>query len=106
MTNVKFEGWNETNVEQLKAAYKGDNTALASIGQELGGATIAQVRGKLVTEGVYTPNAPRATGGASPVRKIQIVEQIAAAIGEELEAVESLEKANKSTLEMLAKFLA
>ena len=103
MTKVtKAVNWSAETVEKLTAAYNGSN--IEQVAKELG-KTVPAVRSKLVSLGVYQKQEPRAVGGASAVRKLQLVKQLAEKLGVELEEVESLEKAKKETLEMLVAFL-
>lgn len=98
--------WNEENVTHLLELYdNGEGESVATIAAELG-VTVPRVRGKLVAEGVYVKQAPKAVGGASPVRKIQIVQQIAEKTGIGMDVLESLEKGNKNALEALSEYLS
>lgn len=93
------KGWNDEVTAQAVEMYNGgEGQALEAIAKTLD-KTVPAVRSKLVAEGVYVKQAPRSVGGASPVRKIALVKQLATALGVEFDEVESLEKASKSALE-------
>lgn len=64
----------------------------------------ASIRAKLTREGLYVPKA-KAPAGKRSVRKAELVKAIAAVMGENEEAVESLEKATKVTLVKVFKAL-
>lgn len=64
---------------------------------------VASVRSKLVAEGVYVKAERKSKTGEAIVSKAQLVETIASNIGVASEAFESLEKANKAVLKVLAK---
>lgn len=65
----------------------------------------ASIRGKLVAEGVYVAKAKAAKGASDRVTKADLVGKIAEAMGVSVDSVASLEKATKSTLESLVKFV-
>ena len=56
------------------------------------------IRAKLVSEGVYVAKAYKTKKGDKPESKQAIVANIAALLGVDQEKVESLEKANKTSL--------
>ena len=56
---------------------------------------------KLSQLGVYSKKIYLSKTGTVPIKKEQLVEQIAALIGEDLEKIESLEKCNKNVLSLL-----
>lgn len=60
---------------------------------------------KLSSMGVYHKKAYVNKRGEAPVKKEEYIEQIAALLEVNLELLESLEKANKSVLVMIAKAL-
>lgn len=101
--SAKAVNWSAETTEQLVAAYA-ETKDLAVIAQKFG-KTVPAIRSKLVSLEVYQKQEPRAVGGASSTRKIQLVKQIAGLMNQNVEAVESLEKANKEALELLIKFL-
>ncbi len=72
---------------------------------DLYGKTPASVRAKLVREGVYIAQT-RAPAGKRSAKKSDIVTAIADMLGVNGEAVESLEKATKRSLELVAAKLA
>jgi hypothetical protein len=61
----------------------------------------ASIRAKLTREGIYVPKA-KAPAGKNTVRKADLVGFIAKQLNVHVEAVESLEKANKSALARVA----
>ena len=67
---------------------------------EMTGKSVRSVIAKLSREGVYKAKA-KATG-SSVVRKAQLIDAIAARLGVPAEKLESLEKATKEALELLA----
>jgi len=99
MTNsktVKAVNWTAETVAKLTEAYASE-TNLEVLSKEFG-KTVPALRSKLVSLGIYQKQETRAVGGASSVRKIQLVKQIAECLNQEIEAVESLEKASKEAL--------
>ena len=100
---VKAVNWSAETVEKLTAAYTGDN--VEQLAKDFG-KSVAAVRGKLVSLGIYQKQEPRAVGGASAVRKMALVRELATSMGVEVAEVESLEKAKKETLDLLLKFIA
>ena len=64
------------------------------------GKSVRSVIAKLSREGVYKPKAK--ASGAQVVRKAQLIEAIAARLDVPAERLESLEKATKEALELLA----
>lgn len=105
MSKAKSVAWSPEMTETLVTRYaQGEGASLETIAKELG-KTVPAVRSKLVSEGVYVKQTPRAVGGASPVRKIALVKQLASALEVEFETVESLEKASKPALEALLEAL-
>ena len=93
------KGWTQEVTAKAVEMYAA-KTELSAIAKELG-KTVPSVRSKLVAEGVYVKQESRAVGGASPVRKIALVKQLAEALELELTELESLEKASKPALELL-----
>jgi hypothetical protein len=58
---------------------------------------------KLSKEGVYVKKAYVTKKGEKPVAKAELVAKLATFAGKEVEAFDSLEKANKAVLEALVK---
>ena len=73
---------------------------------ELLGKTPASIRAKLVTENVYVAKAYKTKQGTKPESKAAIVDAIARILGVNVETVESLEKANKTSLNLIRGTLA
>lgn len=71
---------------------------------EMIGKSVRSVIAKLSREGVYKAKDKTKTG-SERVTKAMLVAQIAAQVGATEEALESLEKASKEALEMVAKAL-
>lgn len=69
------------------------------------GRSAQSVRAKLTRMGLYVPKAPK-TEKAPRITKAQIVRYIAQAMDVSEEAIESLEKANKSTLTLIVSYLS
>ena len=103
MSKVTSKAWSAELTATLVSGYTGGK-AVEELAKELG-KTVPSVRSKLVAEGVYVKQEPRAVGGASPVRKIALVKQLANELELELSELESLEKASKPALELLLKAL-
>ena len=61
---------------------------------------------KLSQLGVYSKKIYLSKTGEVPIKKEQLVEQIAVLIGEDLEKIESLEKCNKRVLQLLITHLS
>ena len=105
MTKSTSKAWSPELTATLVSGYaEGTGKDVATLAKELG-KTVPAVRSKLVSEGVYVKQEPRAVGGASPVRKIALVKQLANELELELSELESLEKASKPALELLLKAL-
>jgi hypothetical protein len=66
------------------------------------GKSVRSVIAKLSKEGVYVAKG-KTLKGAGTLRKAQLIELIAAKVGATQESLESLEKATKEALEILAK---
>ena len=84
---------------QIVEAYKSGESA-ESIAQRMG-KTVRSVVAKLSREGVYIPKA-KAKGVQGP-RKAELITEIAHSIGTSEELIESLEKATKEALELIAR---
>lgn len=104
--------WNEETQAKLAATYEAaleankgealDQKQLEKVADEME-VTVHSARQKLVSMKLYkAADAKRKVGGASTVRKIDVVRDIETATGLKLE---SLEKSNKQELEALAKFV-
>lgn len=101
--NAKAVNWTDETVAKLTTEYTGSNLKELAVAL---GKSEAAVRGKLVSLGIYQKQEPRSVGGASAVRKMALVREVANAMGVEVAQVESLEKAKKETLELVLKFLS
>lgn len=78
------------------------DTFLNEVAAEIGAVSGKSIRGKLNRDGVYVTLEPKpaATTRSKPT-KIQFVRAIAAGLGIEVDAIDSLDKANISGLESL-----
>lgn len=93
--------WNKDRTAELVAAYnEGNGKSVAELAKQFE-TSIPSVRSKLVSEGVYVKQEPRAVGGASPTRKINLVRTLETALGASKNTLTSLEKAKKEELETL-----
>lgn len=70
------------------------------------GKSIKSIIGKLSREGVYRREVYKSKTGDLPITKIEIVSNIADALGVETESLAGLEKSPKSVLQRLEKALA
>lgn len=106
----KVVNYTDAMVARLHEGYDGSasdevrRAQVAELAAELGKSE-ASIRAKLTSEGIYTPYA-KAPAGKNSVRKAALVNAIAIQLGVHVEAVESLEKANKVALAMIYKALA
>lgn len=99
----KSATWPTETVQELTAMYDGDNSKLPEIAAKLK-KSVPSIRSKLVNLGVYVkPETPKKVGGASSVRKIQLVNEVAEHLKMGKGSLESLEKASKADLESLLK---
>jgi hypothetical protein len=97
MSNI----WNEKTETKLAELYTGDNRELQNIADNMG-TTLHSVRSKLVNMELYeAPDAKKKVGGASSIRKMDIVRSIAGALDLNPKILESFEKATKPELEAL-----
>ena len=103
---VKSVSWTPAMVSILTSSYTGDNTQLGKIATEIGGKTIAMVRGKLVSEGLYKPNVKTAVGGKVATRKISLVRSAEIFLSLHEGALDSFEKASKPDLDRLIEALS
>ncbi len=100
---VKAQNWSDETVAKLTSAYA-ENQNLTELSVQFG-KTVPALRSKLVSLGIYKAQEKRAVGGASSVRKIQLVKQVAQLADVDFAEIESLEKANKEALETLINVL-
>ena len=96
-------------VARMKEVYDGAASPQArdlqvkQLADELGKSP-ASIRAKLTRERVYVPKGPKAKGPKA-IRKAEIVNLIADKVGVNAEIVESLEKATKNALLIVARGL-
>lgn len=106
---AKVVNYTDEMVARLHAVYDGNandearKAQVAELAAELGKSE-ASVRAKLTSEGIYVPYS-KAPAGKNTVRKAALVAAIADKLNVHVEAVESLEKANKVALAMIYKAL-
>ena len=98
-TKVTPVNYTETQVETMLAEYAA-GISVEAIATSLG-KSVRSVVAKLSREGVYKAKAKN-TSGTVTLRKAQLIELIAAKVGATQESLESLEKATKEALEILA----
>ena len=99
---VKVPAWTDSQVKALTEGYKGDNSTAGLIAL-VAGKTAAEVRGKLVSLGIYVKSdAPKTVGGKPAAKKIEIVNAIEILLSMPKNSLESLEKAAKPQLDALA----
>lgn len=101
--NEKTVNYEASDVARLLEAYAGANgeyeaeqAVVAEFADELG-KSVASVRAKLQSEGVYNAKA-KAIKGKATVKKDAIVDEIAKLVGVSAESFDSLSKANKTVL--------
>lgn len=100
---AKSGNWSESDLKSLEA-YKGDNSSEA-LQALCKGKSVAAIRSKLVSLGVYKkadPAAKTADGKAQPAKKLAIVGTIEILLGLPAESLNSLEKASKAELQKIA----
>lgn len=101
-TTAKVPAWSDAQVKALTEGYKGDNSTAGLIAL-VSGKTPAEVRGKLVSLGIYVKSdAPKTVGGKPAAKKIEIVNGIEILLSMPKGSLESLEKAAKPQLDALA----
>ena len=106
----KVVNYTDAMVARLHEVYDGNATdevrraQVAELAAELGKSE-ASIRAKLTSEGIYKAYT-KVEAGKNTVRKAALVAAIAAQLDVHVEAVESLEKANKVALAMIYKALA
>lgn len=99
--------YTEQITKELIEAYEDDPTRETV--EELAdkyGKSIKSIIGKLSREGVYRREVYRSKTGELPVTKIEIVNNIANALGIEPESLVGLEKSPKAALQKLEKAIA
>ena len=107
---AKVVNYTPAMVARLHEGYDGSapedvrDAQIAELAAELG-KSAASIRAKLTHEGIYVPKA-KAPAGKASVKKAVIVAAIAELLGVHVEAVESLEKANKAALARIYNALA
>ena len=106
MTDAKKVNYSEAQTAEMLTRYDPDATEaeraeqVEQIAADFG-KTVRSVRQKLVREDVYVAKAYKTKTGAKPEAKSEIVSDIAGALGVAGESVASLEKANKTTLQLI-----
>lgn len=106
MSTSKAQTYTEDQVSKMVADYTSADTdearaeVVTTLSQELG-KTVASIRSKLVREGVYVKKERKTKDGKAIVSKAELVAQIADAMGEDLEVMESLEKSTKVVLQKI-----
>lgn len=98
MTATVVQNYTAEQTASAVEAYKAGQT-VETIAATLG-KSVRSVIAKLSREGVYVPKAK--AKGVSTVRKSQLIDLIAAKAGVSAESLESLEKATKEALEIVA----
>lgn len=103
MSASKAQIYTEDQISKMVSDYTAVDTdeARAEVVDNLAaefGKTIYSIRSKLVREGVYVKKTRVTKAGMPVVSKAELVVQIADAMGEDPEVIESLEKATKVTL--------
>lgn len=100
------KAWPQSEVDQLLAAYEASGYDNSKLGELMAGKTAAQCRSKLVSLKAYRKTETAAEkAGSEPARKVSIVAAIEIFAGVPKGALETLEKAAKPQLELLARRL-
>ena len=99
MTNATVQNYSPEMTKQIVEAYKSGQTVEAIA--EATGKSTRSVVAKLSREGVY--QAKTKAKGVQTVRKSELITEIAHSIGTNEELIESLEKATKEALELIAR---
>lgn len=100
------KAWPQSEVDQLLAAYAASGYDNSKLDKLMAGKTAAQCRSKLVSLGQYKKADTTAEkAGSEPARKVSIVKAIEIFAGVPAGSLETLEKAAKPQLELLAKRL-
>jgi D-ribose pyranose/furanose isomerase RbsD len=103
---TKTVNYTETQTAELVERYQAAetpeqrDTVVEELAQDMG-KTVRSVRQKLVREGVYIAKEYKTKTGARPESKEKIVTDIAGTLGVAAESIESLNKANKTTLALI-----
>lgn len=100
------KSWPQAEVDQLLAAYAACGYDNSKLGELMAGKTAAQCRSKLVQLKEYRKTETAAEkAGSEPARKVSIVKAIEIFAGVPAGSLETLEKAAKPQLELLARRL-
>ena len=104
---VKAPAYSEEMVTAMKAAYTANATAetVAALAEQYG-KTVAQVRAKLVSLGIYKAKEYVTKAGVKPEKKDTTAEAIGKVLRLSDGEVDSLTKANKTALQKIWKALA
>ena len=107
----KKANYTAAQTDELTTAYAGSESDedRAEVVEEFAarfGKSAQSIRAKLVSEGVYIAKAYKTKKGEKPESKALIVANIANLLGVDAERVESLEKANKTALNLVRGTLA
>lgn len=99
------KAWPQSEVDQLLAAYAACGKDNSKLGELMAGKTAAQCRSKLVQLKAYEKAEAAKKAGSEPARKVSIVTAIEIFAGVPAGSLETLEKAAKPQLELLARRL-
>lgn len=100
---VKIPAWSDAQVKQISDGYVKGKNSTADLLALCAGKTAAEIRGKLVSLGLYEKSdAPKTVGGKPAAKKIEIVNGIEILLSMPKGSLESLEKAAKPQLDALA----
>ena len=104
MTNAKAVNYTTEQTATVKALYA-NGTTVEAIAATVG-KSVRSIVAKLSREGVYTKKVyTTKTGGTVVASKEKIVAQIANVIGVDADSLAGLEKANKTTLDAILRFM-
>lgn len=95
--------YNEQNLSQIVTSYK-SGTTVQELAQQHN-IPVRSIIAKLSNLGVYVAKVYTTKTGEPVVLKEQLLEQIAEALCEPVEKIESLEKCTKTTLKLILKHL-
>lgn len=103
---VSFE-WNATSEKALKELYTGDNSQLKAIAEKLGAKSAQSVRAKLASLKLYVKSetATQSKKASTKLTKVEKVQNLESLLNLDRDALDSLEKANASALDLLAEKL-
>jgi hypothetical protein len=105
-TATKADLWPQSAIDSIKSQYTGPECNDSSILEKfVAGKTAAQVRGKLVSLGIYVKGEPKAaesSAASTAARKGSLVKAIEIFAGLPAGSLESLEKASKPELQLLS----